>query len=169
MKNSYRVIGDIVEIDFKYKGKSYVTLISTEDLNKVQVTGTWHGFKAGNHVYLRARNKGKLVQMHRLILEGEIIDHRDRDTFNNTRSNLRATNRSMNARNVSAPSSGIRGVYFHKKNKNWIARIQLPHKRVQLGTFQCPYEAGRAYTRACLEHFGTESVTRVPIVLNAPN
>ena len=58
----------------------------------------------------------------------EVVDHKDHDGINNIWSNLRATNRSGNARNTSLFStntSGITGVTYDNSRKKWMAQIRI--------------------------------------------
>lgn len=85
------------------------TLISTMDLLKVKAfNGTWYANynKSSKTYYVKGyrmrRNKKEYVQLHRYITrcpEGKVIDHRDRDTLNNTRENLKVTTYSGNNKN----------------------------------------------------------------------
>lgn len=172
MKNKYIVTDDYVVIYMRHLGKTLECHIDLEDLAKVQITGTWCGLSAGNKIYARGRNKGKEIQMHKLLLltdGNNVVDHRDGNGLNNTSSNLRVATRADNVRNVRSARSdsktGIRGVQYLPKNNNYVAKIQIGSERVRLGIFADKYEAGRAYTKACLQHFGIYSVVRTPIKL----
>ena len=66
-------------------------------------------------------------------------DHKDRNTFNNRKENLRQATQSQNARNQSLPinnTSGVIGVGWHKRKQQWQARIHdKPNHRKTLGYF----------------------------------
>ena len=111
--------------------------------------------------------------MHRLLGGGEdcwnsktscwratnLVDHRDRDTLNNTRSNLRVCTRSQNQQNsVGKPSqrrSRFKGVSYSKnRKKSWRATIWVNGKQIHGGYFATEEEAARSYDRLAREHFG---------------
>ena len=96
--------------------------------------------------YAATKIKEKTVKMHRFILnvhnvnqeiskkEKMIVDHIDRNTFNNTRENLRLVSYSDNNHNHSMNknnTSGRKGVKFAKpKNRSpkWVAQITVNGK-----------------------------------------
>ncbi len=88
---------------------------------------------------------------------GMIVDHIDRNPYNNLRENLRVVTHRENNRNASKTkrqtSSKYKGVSFHKKNKNWMAYITLNYTRIYLGSFKLETEAAIAYNEACLIYF----------------
>ena len=99
------------------------------------------------------------VRMHREILNapaGIQVDHIDRNTLNNRRSNLRlATNQqnSCNRRTQAANPYGFKGVYA-SRNGRWRAQINVRRVVRHLGTFDRPEDAARAYDLAAVESFG---------------
>jgi len=79
------------------------------------------------------------------------IDHIDRDKQNNKISNLRLATNQQNCMNVAAKknnTSGIKGVYFNKKQQKWIARIGFNYKKINLGSFEKIEDAALAYKNA---------------------
>lgn len=104
--------------------------------------------------------------MHRLIMgvtDPEVfVDHIDRDTFNNQRSNLRLCNRlenSYNRTNVSCGKSKYVGVfpaYVSKKTgiKRWYAKTTINKKRKIIGYFKTEEEAALAYNNEIIKHRG---------------
>jgi hypothetical protein len=102
----------------------------------------------------------KHIALHRVIMdapEGLQIDHVDGNGLNNKKSNLRICNQSQNLANGKRyrnNKSGYRGVTWHKKTKKWQAEITINHKRVALGYFHSPVEAGIAYNEAAKKSFG---------------
>ena len=68
----------------------------------------------------------------------EEIDHIDNNPSNNCIENLRAATRSQNAMNqpISARNkSGIKGVYWHKLAKKWIAQLVVNKQYIYLGLY----------------------------------
>lgn len=86
-----------------------------------------------------------------------LIDHADRNSLNNSILNLRPTNRSQNAANSDLSlrnSTGLKGVYWHKRIKTWWSAITVNKKQIYLGKFDTPEEAQEAYNTAARRYFG---------------
>ena len=86
------------------------------------------------------------------------VDHRDHDTLNNTRGNLRLATVSQNAANrLGADRTnkcGIRGVFWHKGNRKWAASIRVNGKKIYLGYYPSADQASKAYAVANAKCFG---------------
>lgn len=99
---------------------------------------------------------------------GEIIDHVDRNTYNNQRNNLRSVtvqesnwNRGVSKRNI----SGFKGVcYRSDRTKKWKAAICKDGKTTNLGSYHSDVEAAKAYDKAARELFGKFAVLNFPEV-----
>ena len=101
----------------------------------------------------------KLVRLHRLIInapDGLLVDHRNTDSLDNRRTNLRLATRSQNCCNrrktKSKTSSRFIGVYFDKRKDLWSACINFHRKRIWLGYFKNEIDAAKAYDKAALEY-----------------
>ena len=110
----------------------------------------------------RGVNK-RLVLMHRVLMnpkQGQRVDHRNGDTLDNRRENLRACSHQENSFNKKRTTkqggrpTGLRGICWHNRLKKWQASICLNGRKVHLGYFASDCEAGRAYDRACRKMFG---------------
>lgn len=160
------------------KGK--VTMVDNADYNWLS-QWKWHA-KVSKHTenfYAAADIRGKTVRMSRLILgltDPKIqADHKDHDTLNNQRSNLRpatASQNNTNKRSKKGSSSKYLGVsvnnwYFGKKEdgimiyKNgprWSATIRANKKQVKLGNFPFTEEgeilAAKSYDAAAKIYHG---------------
>lgn len=100
------------------------------------------------------------VLMHRQILnlmdEDLLVDHRNGDTLDNQRSNLRQATHSQNGQNRKINRShalGLKGV--SRKGNAWSARIRLKSVLIHLGNFATPELAHAAYCEAAERYFGT--------------
>lgn len=109
----------------------------------------------------KSDGRKKTITMSRLILrmpEGSgLVDHRDLDTLNNQKDNLRRSNKSLNGANRLANdnnTSGYKGVTWHKLAKKWLSQITVRGTRLYLGLFTDPAAASDAYYQAAKEHFG---------------
>lgn len=110
--------------------------------------------------YRYANNKN-LGKMHRFILNINNpkiwIDHKDQNTFNNQKSNLRVATVSQNNSNINKNrknnKSGYRGVGYHKTVRKWRARVNCNNKQYNLGWFNTAEEAAQAYDKKARELF----------------
>jgi hypothetical protein len=100
----------------------------------------------------------KGVRMHRFLLgfpaEG---DHKDRDTLNNQRENLRACTSKQNSANTAVRKhslSGYKGVAWEWGRNKWIARIRTDGKSRTIGRFTCLIKAAKAYDKAAKANRG---------------
>lgn len=105
--------------------------------------------------------KGKSVFMHRLILGLEdpktLGDHKDGNTLNNCRSNLRAATHSENRRNSRKErncTSQFKGAYYESDRGRFHSQIGIQGKTYNLGRYADERLAGKAYDRKALELFG---------------
>lgn len=94
------------------------------------------------------------VYMHKLIVPGKFVDHRDRNKLNNRKSNLRCASRSQNNANrvkQSRPcTSKFKGVYWESDRGKWTASL----KNRRLGRFDDEVQAAKAYNEAAEKEFG---------------
>ena len=101
-------------------------------------TGTFYARR--NSVYKKGR-KRKGIWMHRVIVQArsnEFYDHRNGNTLDNRRSNLRkctVAENNCNTRLRKDNTSGHRGVGWYPKYGKWVARICWDDKRTTLGYF----------------------------------
>lgn len=108
----------------------------------------------------RPDGKRRHVYMHRSILglgPGELGDHKDRDSLNNQRFNLRRCTKSQNNANGKRQrnnTSGYKGVCWHKRHNKWYAGIRYQGKRIYLGAFKRVEDAACAYNDAARKYFG---------------
>lgn len=98
--------------------------------------------------------------MHREILDaqtGILIDHRDRNGLNNTRSNLRVGDKVGNAANSRkrvGTTSKYKGVSWSKSANKWAAFIKCRDVHLSLGVYDTEEQAAEAYENAATELFG---------------
>lgn len=104
----------------------------------------------------RELHKQKIIRMHYIIFD-KFCDHKDRNTFNNRKSNLREatpSQQSMNKNKRKDNSSGFIGVNWHKAQQMWVARINIDKKRKTIGYFNKKEDAIIARLKAEKEYYG---------------
>ena len=103
-----------------------------------------------------ANGKRGTASIHREVARragtlGPIIDHIDRDTLNNRRSNLRPATNSQNLHNRGRDrnnTSGYAGVSYIKASGKYRAYVYDMGKQIYLGTFDDPAEAAKVRNKA---------------------
>lgn len=82
--------------------------------------------------------------------EGLIVDHKDGDTLNNCKENLRTCNHAQSMQNRGNwGASKFKGVYRNKDR--WASSIYFDGKKKYLGTFATQEEAAEKYRKAAAE------------------
>lgn len=113
----------------------------------------------------RVGGKQYMILMHKVImgdpkdLEGRriAIDHKNRNTLDNRRENLRVATASQNRTNSKVRSdntSGYIGVYKDKRSGKWVARATIHGEHYSLGYHHCKHKAAQAYNEAVLKYHG---------------
>ena len=136
--------------------QGYVALIDDEDAELT--TGKWsiHKPKKGG-VYARRMTEGKMVMLHRVIgarmglsmdTSIAVIDHKNGDSLDCRRENLRSVSWKENSRNIKTicrnNTSGYLGVSFFKPTGRWRAYIGHDQKVEVIGWFDTAREAHAA-------------------------
>lgn len=100
------------------------------------------------------------VRLHRALLSAPAeleVDHRNGDTLDNRRSNIRLATPTQNRQNVRRGvknTSGYKGVTWYAKQRKWGARVTARGKVHFLGLFAFPADAHAAYCAAAAEMYG---------------
>jgi hypothetical protein len=118
----------------------------------VNIRGRW---------YAARKQGGKTIYLHVALMKtpkGFHTDHRDRDSLNNCRSNLRIVTVSQNQQNAgvrsNAKSSQYKGVSWSKRRQMWRAQIGLKGRNQSIGHYPTEDEAALAYNAKAIELFG---------------
>lgn len=148
--------------------QGYIALVDEADADLAGLK--WRVLKWKDLIYARKTyyvdKKQKTLHMHRVILErvlgrslkkGEYVDHKDHNTLNNCRSNLRLASNSenqMNKRLQGNNTSGHKGVCWLKREGKWVVYITINRKGKYVGLYEKLEDAAKAYNEAALKHFG---------------
>ena len=138
----------------------------------------WRAFEqTPGKIYIQwktTRNKRtKAFYLHRLIANapaGSVVDHRDGDSLNCRRINLRLGDFLLNNRNAlkiknRPTTSRFKGVHWGARQKKWIARIRYDGRQHDLGYFIDEARAAYAYDQASIQFHGDQGRTNfLPLV-----
>ena len=133
-------------------------LIDNEDYERVRDID-WH--LSDRRYFRKCKRKGKkvtVIWLHKFILdakEADVVDHKNGNTFDNRKINLRLCTTNQNAQNrkrFSNNKSGYKGVSFDKGR--WRAYININGKRIHLGHYGTREEAYDAYCEASAKYHG---------------
>lgn len=125
----------------------------------------WNVSQDKGNFYLFARgifpeDKLRKVKLHQLIMmpydsKGFVIDHKDGNTLNNTKENLRLATRQQNSQNRKPQKnkkSTYKGVtFFYKK---WTVTITTSGKKIHGGSFSDEVEAAKRWNELARQYHG---------------
>ncbi|HUU89291.1 MAG TPA: AP2 domain-containing protein [Candidatus Glassbacteria bacterium] len=142
-----------------------VTLVDDEDFKNLNQFKWWADKIPSGDFYVTRNIKiekvWKKIKMHRIIMnaqKGQYVDHRDHNTLNNRKSNLRICTTAENGMNRQkgrgAYTSKHKGVSWQKYRKEWAAYIKVTGKTIHLGRFDNENDAAQAYNVAALKYYG---------------
>jgi HNH endonuclease len=152
--------------------QGYIALVDDEDHEWLS-QWNWFAQRKDNseHVYAERwdpmqNGYRRRIKMHRTIVGagfGQIVDHRNRDTLDNRRDNLRLCNVAQSAWNRGKPrdnTTGFVGVF--RSRKRYQANVYSNGVRHHCGMWSTPEEAALARDKKALEIFGEFAVLNFP-------
>ena len=116
-----------------------------------------------NKGYFQSRINGKLCMIHhyiygKIVPKGKLIDHWDKNSWNNRSKNLRLSDFSGNGHNktkkVNSTSKYYGVILVNKKDKKYRANVKKNGTTYNLGTFADEKEAALAYNIKATELYG---------------
>lgn len=139
-----------------------VAIVDDEDAELVLAQGKWGASRNRKSFYARrnaARPEGgqRTLYLHAFLTGYAITDHINGNGLDNRRSNLRDATATQNAANRGLDrnnTSGYKGVYWHIRDRKWVAHMEAERATIWLGYHPTAEAAARAYDAAALECFG---------------
>ncbi len=144
----------------------HVTSVDDEDYDKLNQFKWFAWYNKDTHSYYAVKGtwinkKRGILYMHRFIMQvtGRSIkvDHRDHDTLNNQRSNLRLATHSQNCANrksMKNSTSKYLGVHWDKSKNKWKVAIENNGVHLYIGVFAIEEDAAKAYDLKAVELHG---------------
>lgn len=130
-------------------------------LSQIKWRYTTNGYASG--ILFGGTKTGKTVLMHRLIMlapDTMTVDHKNHDTLDNRRKNLRhATQTQQNANRIKTFGASIyKGVYRRSDGLKWMAQIGKDRKKRSMGCFESEEDAARCYNAMADFLFGEHAL-----------
>jgi hypothetical protein len=152
-----------------------IALVDDEDFERIdQFRWSAHWYEEGQNYYAFRIVDRTHVAMARVIMDcpkDKEIDHKNHDTLDNQKHNLRICTRSENMQNTRGwknATSRYKGVFWKKTRNKWCAQISLrdifdQRYRKHLGNFKIEEEAALAYDEAARYYFGEFAYLNFPV------
>ena len=116
----------------RFSNSDKIVIIDRDQKKRVKKYNWYlHFIKKNNSYYAEARIKGKIVRLHNFIMKFTpkdrkfSVDHINRDTLDNRKSNLRIVNQTIQTINRKIGKNNVShkiGVYLEKNQRRWVAK-----------------------------------------------
>lgn len=141
-------------------GEGKFAIVDDEDFGYLSQF-QWILRPCGKTSYAYRRFQGKQISLHCELLglpKGMLVDHKNHDTLDNRRSNLRAATPAQSIanrrRSSTAKVAQYKGLVYNKPGQSWRARIMYNGKLINLGLYREQVFAAIAYNKKALELYG---------------
>ena len=156
LPNEYIIKSDIVYItlyDRYHNPINRKAVIDLEDFHLVKDKRLARSHtKTSERIIVFDKLNNTKKKLHRIIMgepEGMIVDHKNRNGYDNRKSNLRICTQAENNMNKSS-----KGFYFHKQNKNYAVEIMKDGIKTTKAGFKTEKEAIKYRTELEQKTFG---------------
>ncbi len=135
------------------------TMVDAEDYDRL-ARYKWYCIGSGGYLYAKRSEGRRMIKMHRDIVQppaGFYVDHKNHNTLDNRKSNLRICTPAQNSFNRIPSEKGTsryKGVYWSSDRKRWIAVIGFRNRLIHIGCFDYELDAAVAYDDKAAELFG---------------
>jgi len=135
------------------------TIVDAEDYDRL-AEHKWYVSDNRGLFYAQRQQNGRTIRMHRVILNippGLLCDHKNHNTLDNRRCNLRICTQAQNHYNQLPRDGGTsryKGVHWHKDHRRWEAQIQHKGRNIHIGYYDYEADAAIAYDDMAIELFG---------------
>lgn len=156
MRNEFELDGDILRI-FIHSPKlgSLIVLADASDF-ELLAPHRWYADKTRTLTYIKSSTGGRLSRLIMNCPKGMLVDHCNRNTLDNRRTNLRVCTNAENTANRIGKRTSFRGIHVETRGKVLKYRAQLKtNKKVHFSkVFLTEIEAAKAYNDLALKFFG---------------
>lgn len=128
-------------------------LIDPEDYVKFLFKTVYLSAKNGGVYLVVYENKKQTPLANKILDTTMLVDHKNRNTLDNRKQNLRPVTTAQNNANRAAnknSGSGFKGVSWSKVAKRWDVRVNCQH----YGYYSCKYKAASVYNRVAKRNQG---------------
>jgi hypothetical protein len=165
MKNDYVHRDDATTAIFHTdkKGIKRQFIIDSIDFDKVNlIKGKWIIYENDQGRFkVGGRMNGRYYMIHRFLMDApsdKVVDHINRNTLDNRRSNLRLTTQRKNSHNRGPSKNnrfGMRNVYYNRRDDNFRVSLCVDGNRMFFGSFKDLKEAEKVAVQARRKYMPT--------------